>query len=185
LQFFLKNPAYEYYWCIEDDVSFSGNWNDFFKNVSADLDYDFITSHIRRSSDVRGWPWWKTLSSTEGKVDRKEMWNSFNPIYRISNKALQYIDTCLKEGYSGHHEVLMPTLLKNAGFKLADFGTKGNHVTSTLSYCTLTTMRWKPVFFVPGFKKNKLYHPVKAKVTFRQVLVYVKRTIYNQTEYFK
>ena len=184
LQFYLKHPGYTYYWCIEDDVAFSSNWKNFFENVSPALDYDFITSHIRRYSDLPTWYWWNTLKVPQGEFNNEEKLNSFNPIYRISNKALKYIDACLKNGYSGHHEVLLPSLLRKEGFKIADFGSVDNHVTPKLSYCTLGTMRWKPVFFFPGNKKNKLYHPVKLKVTFKQFLVLIKRTIYNQTEYF-
>lgn len=183
LNFFLKHPDYTHYWCIEDDVAFNGNWRHFFEDVSPTLDYDFITSHIRRYTDLPLWPWWKTLTAKEGKINREEMLNSFNPIYRISNKALQYIDSCLKGGYSGHHEVLLPTLLQKAGFKMADLGSDDNHITPGLSYCTLSTMRFKPVFLIPGNQKNKLYHPAKPKVTWRQVMVYFKRTIYRQKKY--
>lgn len=183
LNFFINHPDYTHYWSIEDDVAFSGNWSNLFENVSANLDYDFITSHIRRYSDVPRWPWWKTLNFLEGKPNRDEMINSFNPIYRISNKALKYIDICLKDGYSGHHEVLLPTLLKKAGFTIADFGSADNHLTPGLSYCTLSTMRWKPVFLVPCYKKNQLYHPAKSEVTLRQILVYLKRTVYRQKKY--
>lgn len=183
LKFFLNHPGYAYYWCIEDDVAFSGKWSTFLDQVSPDLDYDFITSHIRRYIDLRKWAWWKTLTFNEMKMNKEEMINSFNPIYRISNKALTYIDECLKGGYSGHHEVLLPTLLKKEGFKIADLASKDNHVTPVLSFCTLSTMRWKPVFLVPPNIKNKLYHPAKSKVTLRHIMVYVKRTIYNQKKY--
>jgi hypothetical protein len=184
LQFYLKHPDYTYYWCLEDDVAFNGNWKDFFKNISDNHGYDFITSHIRRYSDKPRWFWWKSFSAPPGTIKKKELINSFNPIYRISNKALNYIDTCLKGGYSGHHEVLLPSLLKKAGFKIADFAAAENHVTPVLSYCTLRTMRWKPVFFMAGFRKNTIYHPVKENITFKQIIVYIKRTIYNQKEYF-
>ena len=184
LKFFNQHPHYQHYWCIEDDVLFSGNWANFFKVVTPAIDYDFITSHIRKRAHLPKWPWWKTLSIPGTPLAREEMLNSFNPIYRISNKALRHIDLCLKNGSKGHHEVLLPTLLKVAGFKIADFGAEDNHVTPMLSLCTLRTMRWKPVFILPAKNKNLLYHPAKSKITFRQVLVYVKRTIYNQKEYF-
>lgn len=185
LQFFLKHPGYKYYWCIEDDVVFSGSWNVFFENISQGLDYDFITSHIRKYSDLGEWRWWRTLNGPDGKPPREDLVCSFNPIYRISAKALEYIDKALKAGHKGHHEVLLPSLLHAAGFTMADFGTKDNNLTPSLSYCTLTSMRWKPVFFLPGWLKNKLYHPVKSKITFEHVIVFIKRNLRNQTEYFK
>jgi len=30
LKFYLSHPNYEYYWCIEDDVDYSGDWGAFF-----------------------------------------------------------------------------------------------------------------------------------------------------------
>ena len=93
------------------------------------------------------------------------MINSFNPVYRISHAAFQYLDRQLKSGYMRHHEVLIPTVLRNNGFTLADLSNTANGLTPVLSVCTLHTMRWKPVVVFPGILRNKLYHPVKAKIT--------------------
>ncbi len=183
LKFFLDHPHYTHYWSIEDDVAFNGNWKDFFENASL-KDFDFISSHIRKHSDMPRWSWWYTLKGPEGKFSAEKLYSSFNPLYKISNKALQYINTCLRNGYSGHHEVLLPSLLFKAGFKIADFGAQDNHITPWLSYCTLSTMRWKPIFFFKGIKKNKLYHPVKEKFTFKDILVFVKKTILNRKNYY-
>lgn len=183
IKFFLDHPYYTHYWSIEDDVTFSGNWKDFFENVSL-KDFDFISSHIRKYSDMPRWSWWYTLKGPEGKFTREELFSSFNPFYKISKKALQHIDTCLKNGYSGHHEVLLPSLLIKAGFKIADFGSQDNYITPWLSYCTLSTMRWKPIFFFTGIKKNKLYHPVKEKFTLKDILVFCKKTLLNKKNYY-
>lgn len=183
LQFYLDHPEYSHYWCIEDDVTFSGNWSELFNGV-ANSDYDFITSHIRRYQDYPDWFWWDSYR-VPGEDFSTDLINSFNPIYRISAKALEHVDSCLKNGYRGHHEVLLPTLLKRSGFKIADFGTQENHVTPSLSFCTLSSMRWKPVFFKPGNDKNKLYHPVKANINFDQFMDFLRRNIRGKTEYFK
>ena len=53
---------------------------------------------------------------------------SFNPIYRISGKALAHIHRALSEKWIGHHEVLLPTLLYHQGFRLLDFGGEGEFV---------------------------------------------------------
>ncbi len=57
LKFYLSHPHYDYYWCIEDDVAFSGDWRAFFEAFST-LDTDFISSHIRRYKEEPEWPWW-------------------------------------------------------------------------------------------------------------------------------
>src|SRR5690606_19415315 len=114
-----------------------------------------------------------------------DMINSFNPVYRLSNRAAKFLDLSLKGGYSGHHEVLMPTLLFKNGFTLADLGDVDNHVTPCLSLCTLHTMRWKPVFLRPGSRKNTLYHPVKADINLSQFIDFISRNLKGKTEYFK
>lgn len=183
LDFFLKHPDYNYYWCLEDDVAFNGNWADFFEEVSANYNYDFIASHIKRYSDEPTWFWWNTFTLPEGEFNKEDLLKSFNPIYRISNKALQHIDTYLKKGYVGHHEVLLPSVLKRDGFTIADFSSKENFVTPLLSFCTRGTMRWKPIFLAVGNNKNKLYHPVKLKVTLNQVLFYIRKVVRNPKKY--
>jgi len=41
LKFYLSHPHYVYYWCIEEDVAFSGDWKVFFEAFSS-MDSDFI-----------------------------------------------------------------------------------------------------------------------------------------------
>lgn len=182
LQFFLANRQYQYYWCIEDDVEFNGKWKDLFDAVST-LDYDFITSHIRRHSDMPDWFWWDSYRVPGEDFDADNLIGSFNPIYRMSNRALAYVDTNLKNGFRGHHEVLLPTLLKRGKFSIADFSTEANSITPNLSFCTLRTMRWLPVFLFVGNNRNKLYHPVKANIKFSQVMEYITRTFKGKKEY--
>lgn len=185
LQFYLKNPDYAYYWCIEDDVNFSGNWNDFFGAFSGELKYDFISSHIRSYAEHPIWHWWQTLETPGKTILKEQLMLSFNPVYRISNGALSFIDKCLRtEGWKGHHEVLFPTLLKDGGYQIADFGREGSPSIPRFSFCTLRSMRWKPVYFVTGNQKDLLYHPVKAKISVVDILKYVKRVSQNNMSHF-
>lgn len=183
MKFFLSHPNYEYYWCIEDDVAFTGKWNHFFENLSEGRPFDFITSHIRQYHQMPDWAWWDSLRVPHDEMASEDMLNSFNPIYRISNHALQYIDRKLKAGCRGHHEVLLPSLLSRGGFSLADLSAQENELTPALSFCTLATMRYKPVFVMTGSYKNLLYHPVKEKISLKELIVYVKRTIEKRKEY--
>ena len=183
LQFFLMRSEYSYYWCIEDDVEFNGEWSDLFESITPWVKYDFITSHIRRHSDIPDWSWWDSYRVPGEDFNTDNLINSFNPIYRISNHALTHIDTCLKNGYRGHHEVLLPTLLYRGGFSIADFSTKENYVTPILSFCTPRTMRWLPVYLFVGNMRNKLYHPVKSNIGFSHMIELIRRTVNNQTEY--
>jgi hypothetical protein len=173
LDFAVKHPTYDYYWCVEDDVRFSGNWTYFFEAFSH-VNADFISSHIRTVKEEPQWHWWHALANPYKFIPFEKRIRSFNPIYRISKTALTFIYHALQEHWCGHHEVLFPTLLKEKGFEIMDFGGKGQFVppefenkfyiaNSPNSRGMLTdgTMRWRPSFGIVGEEKNKLYHPVK------------------------
>lgn len=174
LKFYKEHPHYDYYWCIEDDVRFTGNWAHFFKYFE-NSDIPFISSHIQRFTDDPQWPWWNTLVYNGKTLETEYLIRSFNPIYRISKEALHFIDQKLLEGWQGHHEVLFPTLLNAAGFDLMDFGGKGefvstgdenkfylgNYAQNSYLEDEEPTFRWRPIHQKIGEIPNKLYHPVK------------------------
>ncbi|WP_035141091.1 DUF3405 domain-containing protein, partial [Flavobacterium daejeonense] len=174
LKFYKENPDYDYYWCIEDDVRYTGNWAHFFEYFE-NFDKSFISSHIQRFVDDPYWPWWGTLAYNGMTLKKKYFIRSFNPIYRISKEALSFIDQELLNGWQGHHEVLLPTLLYAGGFEIMDFGGKGefvsngdedkfyfgNYIQNSDIENTASTFRWRPIHEKMGEIPNKLYHPVK------------------------
>lgn len=173
LKFYLSNLNYDFYWCIEEDVDYTGSWREFFETFSS-MDSDFISSHIRRSADEPEWPWWSALAHPYHIIPQEQRIRSFNPIYRISRRALEILHKALLSKWCGHHEVLIPTLLYESGFSVTDFGGNGEFVPKGFKnkfYVDNThnkngmlsdgTMRWRPVFKEVGELKDKLYHPVK------------------------
>lgn len=169
---------YDNYWMIEDDVYFSGEWWNFFHQFDGMKD-DFFTTNIRRHSEDPHWGWWGTLSHPSKHIRVEERIASFNPVYRISSRAAEFLFNAYFEGWMGHHEVLMPTLLYHAGFSISDFGGHGEFVPKgfeALFYNhnywkegptnNATTFRFRPVFDIEKFyslqlQKDKLYHPLK------------------------
>jgi hypothetical protein len=174
LKFYLKYPHYEYYWLIEDDVKFNGDWRHFFPVFNKEVFVsDLISSAIRSYAEQPGWFWWNSIKHPVKDVPHNLKIRSFNPIYRISNAALQFIHNSLIAGWYGHHEVLIPTLLHVSGFKLIDFGGRGKFVipgfenkfytnpTYKGSICNGGSFRDRPAI-AEMTKENLLYHPVKA-----------------------
>jgi hypothetical protein len=173
LKFYKDNPKYKYYWLIEDDVRFSGDWSLIFNTFSKNQNHDLITSNIRHFEEQPDWYWWNSLTHENYKVPIEKRIRSFNPIYRISNEALQYTDDLLVKGWRGHHEVLFPTLIQLGGGKLLDFGGSGSFVPNDFCNRFYTsdsddvgglskgTMRYRPIMKRRGKMANKLYHPVK------------------------
>lgn len=180
IQYSRSHPS-EYYWFIEHDVRFTGDWQlifDYFKLSNA----DYITSYLTRYKDHPRWTWWNALSHPTEKVSNSQKIRSFNPIFRISHRALKYIESKQKQGWVGHQELLIPTLLHGAGFSLRDIGGSGAFVEPqdrnrfyydpgpdpVRDFRATGSIRWQPPYRVAWHKpKNKLYHPVVWKNTYR------------------
>jgi hypothetical protein len=174
IKFFRDFPEYDYYWYVEDDVRFLGGWDAFFSYfLNNGINDDFLSSHIRDYEDEPNWYWWNSLKNDEGAVV-KDLIRSFNPIFRISRSALEYIDQCHTDGWSGHFEVLLPTLLKSAGFSIAEFGGEGKYVLPGCknSFYTASqpdkyggmlkgSMRYRPFITEEEMTEALIYHPVK------------------------
>jgi Protein of unknown function (DUF3405) len=176
LHFFLSHPGYDYYWLVEYDVRYTGNWNSFTSSFGS-YDHDFLTAHIRRFSDEPLWYWWRTLEHPSKEITPGERIRSFNVIFRISNRALGFLHRELPTGWLGHHEALIATVLHRYGFTLLDFGGDGpfappelcnktyiSHSSRDGSLCNNSgTLRFRPARAKSGPLKNKIYHPVKPE----------------------
>ena len=162
LKFYKENQGYDYYWLVEDDVRFSGEWKDFFGSF-ASCTSDFLSSVIETKAENPTWYWWTSLKTGNEVIAEEKLLKSFNPIYRLSRQALACIDAYLIIGWMGHHEVLLPTLLYNEGFLLEDFGGEGTFVRpeNKAKFYDDTSMRIAPV--LPDDRKNYLFHPVKEE----------------------
>lgn len=162
LKFFKENQCYDYYWLVEDDVRFSGDWRDFFDSFASSTS-DFLSSVIETKAENPNWYWWTSLKAGNEVITEEKLLKSFNPIYRLSSQALVCIDAHLRIGWMGHYEVLLPTLLYNKGFLLEDFGGEGTFVRpeNNAKFYDDTSMRIAPV--LPDDRKNYLFHPVKEE----------------------
>lgn len=161
LFFYQKYNDYDYYWLVEDDVRFTGSWQYLFDTFANDSS-DFISSYLQYQEEERDWYWWDSLESPDyiGQIRKIK---SLNSVCRLSKKALHIIDKSLSNGWKGHHEVLIPTLIYNQGLTLEDFGGEGLfvHIENKGRFYDNSTMGIKPVF--PTDKKNYFFHPVKQE----------------------
>jgi hypothetical protein len=178
--YYKKNPDCDYYWYIEDDVRFNGKWDIFFDSFEkSGNNADFITCHVRRYKDEPNWHWWETLKHSSGtRLALYSRVRSFNPIFRISNRALAFLSEAYLTGWSGHHEVTMASLLVSGGFSVCDLGDKGEFVlpeTAEKHYKSASpdingdvgtgSMRFRPFIDVKEMTDTLLYHPFKVTTT--------------------
>lgn len=175
LRFYVDNISYRFYWLIEYDVEFTGNWSSLMKECSDNLsDYDLLSCYVERYDEEKNkfWPWW--YRSNNVGVSLKDCIKGFNPICRFSNDALAYIDFYQKKGYSAHSEVMITTCLYHGGFRIGDFGGCGEFVPKgyenrfyipNMSGINDGTMRYRPVYRIKDIEEarlhNKLFHPLK------------------------
>lgn len=161
LKFYFDNASkYDYVWVIEDDVVFTGDWSMLF-NAFFEDDADLVASFIRPYSDDKLWPWWDSLGFPDDEnLDIQNLYASFNPVYRLSSKAIKCLDTDMRRGWCGHFEATIPTILKKNDLKIKD-------INKISKFYTENSHSWLPLF-VQDFKKNTIYHPVKEKITSTQ-----------------
>jgi hypothetical protein len=175
LEFFLSHRHYDYYWFTEFDVRYTGDWGSFLRSFEP-YTHDLITSHIRHYSEEPLWLWWDTLRHPTKTIDRDSYLRSFNVIFRISNRALEFIDQAQRDDWQGFNEVSLPTLLQHGGYRIMDFGGDGDFTPPGLRNIAYTsyglkngllypfcTMCWRPSRSKPGFRRNKLYHSIKPQ----------------------
>lgn len=170
LKFYQEHPGYDYYWNIEYDVEFDGDWSLLFDTCSR-YDTDFITCDIQDFDQNPYWHWWNFLSLQQFRIPIIHRTRSFNPVYRLSAKALEMVCHRQSEGDGGHHEVLLPTLLKSYGFSLGDLNRKSRYALPGLKTDFYNknypqpygSMRHAPVIprsILTGHS-NLLFHPLK------------------------
>jgi hypothetical protein len=174
LLFHLKYPQrYDYYWIIEYDVLFTGKWSVLF-NSFMNNDADLLSTHIAHYNEFnKGWYWWRSFIISDRKYDLPQCLKSFNPIYRLSNRAMEFLEHELKNGNPAHFETVVPTLLYNNGFRLEDIGGTGDFVAKEnrnkyyIQGADINngTMRYRPEFLLDEIRcmkiDNMLFHPIK------------------------
>ncbi|HEY0342237.1 MAG TPA: DUF3405 domain-containing protein, partial [Steroidobacteraceae bacterium] len=126
LWYFHENPEYDYYWVMEYDVRFTGDWMELFRSFAANRS-DLLATTLFDYNFRPGWDNWATLKSPR-RIPQEALVRALFPLYRLSNAALRALHESYCEGWSGHYEVTIPTILKTRGFTLEDMGGSGSYV---------------------------------------------------------
>lgn len=173
LMFAENYPARDFYWFIEYDVVFSGDWRNLVLNFSAS-DSDLIATTLMRYRDIPDWKIWRSLVVPESSVlEENDMLRSFLPVCRFSARALKMLQTRLASGWSGHPEALVASLLLHEGYQVEDLGGNGEFVqpenrgrfysnTPTNPDLSPGTFVFRPKMENAGEQPDMLWHPVKS-----------------------
>jgi hypothetical protein len=172
LSFFLEHPDYDYYWGIEYDVHYEGNWSFLFERFErSDADIlgttlypAHLTPHKKLDNPI--------VDQEGNPVSPEAITRGFYPIFRLSHRAAAALDEAYRAGWGGHYEMTWATIAKRHGYAVEDIGGNGPYVKphnrnvfyfNKLSTHTLSpgTFVFKPVFSKVSPRKNTLWHPVK------------------------
>ncbi|WP_167559013.1 DUF3405 domain-containing protein [Bradyrhizobium canariense] len=174
LDFYRHHPGFDYYWFIEYDVVFTGDWATLLAAVENDP-ADLLAAHVRSLEEEPAWPWWETLELPGCSLSQAEWLRAFFPVYRISNDGLRSVDEHVKLGWSGHFEGLIPCIIRAASLSISDLGGSGRWTPQDRRHrfyssfssdagvsLNAGTHRHRPPLQLPLVRRNTIFHPVKA-----------------------
>ena len=162
------HPQYDRIWFIEYDVRFTGHWDDIVRAVQQDPS-DFLTTRVMRHHQKPSWYWWSSLKHPTEHIPKSARLRAFNPFCRISRNALMHVHQKQLDGWEGHNEVLVTTLLDQADYRIGDMSGKGAYGAPSVDrpwYIRKDTFGWRPSRWQVGDRSNTLYHPVKPATWF-------------------
>ncbi len=166
MAFARRFPLYQFYWMVESDVFFPAG-----PGALQALDRasrsDLIMLKVAERAAGCGWVWWKTFEpgalvdppATAAPHPCRHVTGLFC-ISRYSNALLGLLEWSYRRGWSGHHEVTVPSIAASNGLPIDDL--------SSLAVRTLGHPLYEPGGFNvtesrPHFVSDAFaYHPVKT-----------------------
>jgi hypothetical protein len=169
---FAKQREYGKYLIVENDVEFTGHWSTIMQ-LCLHNDFDLLAAHLYPQTDRPDWRWWQSLQRPpDGGIAVTTLKKAFLPIACLSRRAVLLIDAMHRSGWSGHSEVLIPTLLSAQGLAVRDFNDFGRFYDGVeqkpgagSTPDALSTLRWRPQVtreeYAARFRRDLIFHPVK------------------------
>jgi hypothetical protein len=180
MQFFRSHRDYDYYWVIEYDVRWSGDWRGLFDDISTSQ-ADLLATSVADYRTDPDWSWWESLHHNGQPFSPEHRIKAFLPFCRLSRRALSGIDTAYETGTNGHYEATWSSICAKNNFSIEDIGGEGpytplnrkrRHYSSTLNSVSLGpgTFVFRPSFDIDSYAKllaapgclPALWHPVKT-----------------------
>jgi len=155
------NTASEYYWLVDDRVL----WEDLKPAFERDFfccDADLLATVLRTHSDESTWFWWPSLKSPLGDNRKNQGVAALLCLARFSRRAAEEILRGIEEGWEGHPEAVVPTLVSLAGLKIEDIGGDGTFAPDDRKgrWYDSRTWHWRgPV----EYHRGKLHFPLASR----------------------
>lgn len=170
MAFARTRPQYDFFWQVEYDVEYRGRWGDFLGAYAA-TDAALLAAHFHRYADWPEWFWWPSLTvPAESGVKQDDLYKAFMPVMRLSRAAVASVERAHRQGWLGHFEAIVPTVLLREGHTLEDLNVRlrcyeGSYQDPIPLLPLQSTMRCRPPVGAAEFaqrgKGPLLFHPVK------------------------
>ena len=157
LQDFLRSSQGDWLWIVDESVYADGGIDRFqaeFSSCGADL----LATEVRTSVENPSWYWWHSLKPI-GNCESDTHLAAFLALWRLSRPAAEVILCGIDAGWTGHAEVLIPTLLHQSGMRIEDIGGRGSFTPPERRGLWYDERTWKwsgSIEYVPG----NLHFPV-------------------------
>lgn len=168
MDFFINHDSSKisHYWFVEHDVAYTGNWLDLVKKYES-IEADYVSfSHLEEDTTAdAGWfhyGQWET--KTIDPFRESDLVKTFNPIMRLSRRALAFLDSLYREGNSGFYEIFLGTVLDKYGFTLDGFLDHNDTIRGAFTF--LSGGRSVDLSSLTECSSNKLIHPAKRLMPF-------------------
>jgi hypothetical protein len=183
LLFKRSHPGYAYYWQVEGDVDYRGRWGNFFAPY-RDANAGLVAAHFHRWQDWPDWCWWPSLTAPpDVNLRNEQLFKTFMAVVRFSHEALNSVERAHRQGWLGHFEAVVPTVLMMQGFQLEDLNVRqacyvGWYQDPVPLLPLLSTVRCRPYVSVQEFAQRGqgalLFHPIKESWAYdgEQVVVF-------------
>jgi hypothetical protein len=157
---FISTDA-EHLWLIDEKVFFEDGLDEFRSNFDL-CPADLLATEVRTHSEDAHWHWWKSLRAPDGENPLTHGVAALLPLMRLSRAAVEVILRGIDEGWTGHPEAMLPTLVNRAGLVIEDVGGIGQFTPPDRigRWYDERTWHWKgPVTFVEGMLHYPLTSP--------------------------
>lgn len=175
--FWLDHPEYTFFWVVEDDIEYTGDFGSFIKSLGdSNGDTELACTHVRPLPD--GWDHLHLFSCGDDVISPSfPLRVCFLPFFYVTSTALTTIDAAYRRGWKGHNEMTWAVILDVAGLRIRDIGGNGPYVAPEdrkrhyiddsphdfSKYGSFGTMK---IRLSAGKKPDTLYHPVKTPKNF-------------------
>lgn len=148
----------DHLWMVDDQVYYDGSW-DAFRSELDNCDADLLATGVRVHSEEPDWNWWTSLVAPGMEEPLSHGVAALLSLSRFSRVGAEAVLCGVEEGWTGHLEALVPTLVNRAGLKIEDIGGTGGFTPADRigRWYDRRTWNWQgPVEHVPGL----LHYPV-------------------------